>query len=159
MMLRLVVQLLTIAVLAAVVSCKLKPTNYGKEVLCEGCHAAISELNKFLERSKKHNDPVDRRVNDAIKRACVIDHLRAYEFSPPTMKKVCDYWTVDYKEELIDVVKAHIDDKVEQELQLCFEVTDVCVGVDRGQFRINKYKGPRRRKAPKSDKNRKKTEL
>ena len=52
-----------------------------------------TELNKFLERSKKYNDPLDRRIDDARKRTCTAEHLRAYEFSPPTMKKVCDYWT------------------------------------------------------------------
>ena len=50
--------------------------------------------------------------------------------------------TVDYKEELTEAVAAHIDDPVEQEIKLCFDMTEVCSGVDREQFRINKYKGP-----------------
>ncbi len=66
--------------------------------------------------------------------------ITKYPFNIPFINLV--FFSVDYKEELTDVVKAHIDDKAEQEVQLCFEVTDACVGVDRSQFRINKYKGP-----------------
>ena len=33
-------------------------------------------------------------------------------------------------------------DVEDQEIQLCFVETDVCQGVDRSHFRINKYSGP-----------------
>ncbi|XP_033108646.1 uncharacterized protein LOC117110145 [Anneissia japonica] len=99
------------------------------------------EANKIIGQGSR------KKAKNVITNVCTFENLRSYEFSPPNMKKVCDYWTSDYKEELLAVLSKDIDAE-EQELELCFEVTDACVGVDRSNFRINKYKGPKARKVP-----------
>ncbi|XP_033630170.1 uncharacterized protein LOC117292280 isoform X2 [Asterias rubens] len=121
-----------------------KPTKFAKEVVCEGCHAFVTEATKLMNRRHTSKDKIDVQIKDVLKRTCNTEHLRAYEFSPPNMQKVCDYWASDYKKEITQVFK-EFSDPEEREIALCFDVTDACVGVDRTGFRINKYKGPTRK--------------
>ncbi|XP_071963851.1 uncharacterized protein [Antedon mediterranea] len=138
--------ILILTLASITVTWAVKPTKFAKEVVCEGCHAVITESNKLIGKGSR------KKAATVITKVCNFDNLRAYEFSPPNMKKVCDYWTSDYKDELLAVLSKDTDVN-EQELELCFEVTDACVGVDRSNFRINKYKGPKARKAPSIEEN------
>ncbi|XP_038067214.1 uncharacterized protein LOC119737163 isoform X2 [Patiria miniata] len=135
--------LLSIIVLALAIlyASAYKPTKFGKEVVCEGCHAFVAESAKLMNRKHTSRDKIETQIKDALKRTCDTEHLRAYEFSPPNMKKVCDYWATEYKKEITQVFKEYSDPE-EREIALCFDVTDACIGVDRSNFRINKYKGP-----------------
>ncbi|XP_022084837.1 uncharacterized protein LOC110976123 isoform X2 [Acanthaster planci] len=121
-----------------------KPTKFAKEVVCEGCHAFVTEATKLMNRKHTAKDKIDTRIRDALRRTCDTENLRAYEFSPPNLKKVCDYWTTEYKDEITKVFKEYSEPE-EREIALCFDVTDACIGVDRSTFRINKYKGPSRK--------------
>ncbi|PIK50561.1 Retrovirus-related Pol polyprotein from transposon [Apostichopus japonicus] len=118
-----------------------KPTNLAREVVCEGCHAVITEANAILGTSKRGS----AQIRQALQNVCQINRLTKYEFSPPNMVKACDYWKNNYIDEVKDVL-ADGGELEDQEIQLCFVETDACQRVDRSQFRINKYPGPSKSK-------------
>ncbi|XP_041474613.1 uncharacterized protein LOC121423325 [Lytechinus variegatus] len=120
---------------------EMKPTKFAKEVVCEGCHAVIAETNKILGKGKR----TEKTVTNSMRGICEAQRLNQYEFSPPTMKKVCDYWTENYKTEIKAALMNGLPED-EQEIELCWITTDICRGVDRSNFRINKYEGPSKRK-------------
>ncbi|XP_072168256.1 uncharacterized protein [Diadema setosum] len=120
---------------------EMKPTKFAKEVVCEGCHAVIAEANKILGKGKR----TDKVVKNTMKAVCNVQRLNSYEFSPPNMNKVCDYWTTNYMSEITSALTNGLPEE-EQEIELCFVTTDICKGVDRSKFRINKYQGPSKRK-------------
>ncbi|XP_030840305.1 uncharacterized protein LOC115923535 [Strongylocentrotus purpuratus] len=120
---------------------EMKPTKFAKEVVCEGCHAVIAETNKIFGKGKR----TDKTVMNSLRGICNAQRLNQYEFSPPTMKKVCDYWTENYETEIKAALTNGLPED-EQEIELCWISTDICKGVDRSHFRINKYEGPSKRK-------------
>ncbi|XP_064635010.1 protein starmaker-like [Lineus longissimus] len=118
-----------------------------KELYCEGCEAAIKEMDKNL--SKNAIDNVMIRIVEAMDAVCSPRVLTVYKWSPPKMTKACLHVIGTYDEDLEERLYEQYKNPGRPKMptqefvdHICYDWIKACVDVDRDYEPDESVDGP-----------------